>query len=145
MQTDRHGFLAALAAYIVSQISGLTLGSSLFVYELVEDGSTLKSSPPAPASVLIPYDGASPWVPVAELSLQIKTIGPNNVAAMQRAQAMHGALQDAQGRPLTMTTMSSFRLNAVTNLRGPSMVGRDAQGRIEIVSNCDLEFVPLSG
>ena len=62
---------------------------------------------------------------------------------MQRAQLLHGALTDDDGRPLRMASLETFRINGIVNLRGPSVIGRDDKGRVEIVSNFDAEFLAI--
>ncbi len=151
--TNIKGFLDELATFIAAGAS-ITFASTpraLFIGELVEKDSTLTANSPTPASVLSVYDGNSPRVPVTTVICQIKTIGlPSaNAAALQRAQALHGMLQDANRAPLRMKVLPTsgsplWRINAILNLRGPSLSGRDPIGRPQYVSNFDAEIVPLT-
>jgi hypothetical protein len=150
--TELATFMAATASPAI-QFAGTPRG--LFVTELVEKDSTLArtiaEASRKPASVLSIFDGSIEYVPVPHVMVQCMTTALENdpTSGLRQAQKLHGALLDADERPLRNKVLPVsgsplFRLSGILNLRSPQQVGRDASDRVMVSFNFEVKFVPLT-
>lgn len=144
MALDLVNFHHALATWMAAQCSpALTYPGDLWRNQAPELNA------PDPYSVLRPYDGQVPWVPVLQISLQIMTVGTGNDACLNRARSLFNTLLDAQGRPLRMQVIPaasggpSYRINGV-DPTVPGLIGRQERGRAEVVFNARVKVIALS-
>lgn len=138
MTIDPRSFMQKLATWMAAAAAIEHAGTprGLFLWNAIEkDAATT-------FSVLQVYGGGEvPWVGVPVLPIQCKTTG-SDPAAWTQAQKLFNTLFDAtSGLPVRNATIDSQRVIGFTNIRVPALIGRDEQGRAQIVFNFDAQAV----
>jgi hypothetical protein len=143
MAFDLVTFLRALAKHLRGGTADPGTPRTLWLYAAIEGVVDGTSNAASAYTVLAPYPGQSlpANAPLQPLSLQLMTTGPagDAEAAVTQAQGLYNKLLDGQGRPLRGQAIDGFVVQAVLNLRGPGVVGRDEKQRLLIATNFDVQ------
>lgn len=141
-------FLSQLAAHI-NAAAELNDSGEVRQLWLLTAAEGLQS--PATYSVITPYGGETPYVPLEVVSLQVATFAPSKRESMERSILVRSTLLDASGRPLRAVAVGEapyqHRIVAVTQLQQPSLIGGggDTTLRSKVVFNFDAKVVYLGG
>jgi hypothetical protein len=151
MAIDVGKFLDEIAAFMAAAADFAFTADAprqLFTYSLVEDSSTLLSTPPKAASVLRTYPGGSlPYVPTIHAKIQCMTTAASaddDASGMDAATDLFNTLLDSSNRPLRMKALVTYRINGILNLAPPAPMGRDEKNRSLVVFNFEPEFIPIT-
>lgn len=99
------------------------------------------------ASVIRPYagGGVSHVTPTATQLVQAYTRAPTAAEAMARGTVIDAALKDDDGLPMIGIELGNeddgrVYVHAITNIRTPGQIGRDARNRVEVTQNFELSY-----
>jgi hypothetical protein len=167
MITDLNSFLHSLARSTVAYAAAQTPAVAL-VYRPVDGtirnlwrNKAVEDRPDAatkrcgdPYTVLRAYGGkADAMNPKASISLQMKTVGTSDDAAMSFARVVYEAIAlDDYGNAVRMLSIGAYdavsdamtghwMIVNIDTLQVPAQTGRDERDRVEIVSNIDIGFL----
>jgi hypothetical protein len=141
-------FLSQLATHVATAAELQFAGTPRELWVLSAEETAANCSPIY--SVITPYGGETPYVPLDLVSLQVATYAPSKRESMERSLAVRSTLVDASGRPLRAVAVGDaphqHRILAVTQLQQPSLIGGDDTTlRHKVVFNFDAKVVYLGG
>ena len=145
-------FLNALADWIAGR-AALERSSppyQLFAHAVVEvrDAGGEPANYAGPYTVLRAYGGdAMGNDPSRHLAVQVYTVGTVAAQVMAQAESVFAALLDQRASdddgntPVRGVDLADgWHVVVIDNARPPGLIGRDATGRIEVVSNFDVVY-----
>ena len=153
-------FLHSLATFIVAQAAALSPPVTL-AYQATPRAlwrNLAREADAADPYSTLRFYGGPPWNryhPLLRQSVQVQTIGTDDVAALQRSWALFQTLQDAAGRPLRMTVIpgtvadsstanGTWMIVSVDALQRPGSTSRDDRGRSVVTWNFEIAFYKAS-